>query len=99
MVNTNEFELFCEGHEIDGALKVKMAKIYRMNEDLGPVISALMSMGVESVINDNLEEAKALAGAQRTISIYHPKLERRVKAGKIAFLINKTIFLGKKKQE
>ncbi len=75
-VINNEFDLLCVGYEIEGALKARLAKIYK-DSGMGGVIAELRNLGDENTLNEEFKHTKKLIGERETLAKLLPDPEKR----------------------
>lgn len=91
----NEFDFFCAGQEIDGALRLMMKKVYRdSGNSLGVVQSALLQMGHEGMKKETNEHTWAILEEQETVALLIEKPDRKKLAERNATALKKALYLG-----
>jgi hypothetical protein len=95
----NEFDLLCAMHDdIDGALKVRLARIYE-KDGMGGVISELRNLGHEGQIKEDEQETISLIGERTTLSKILPDTVRRARRKHQATEITKRLFgMGRERE-
>ena len=87
----DEFGLFCEVYEIDGALRVRLSKIYKKS-GLSAVEIELHDLRHEGLLKNDQDHLLAMAGSQVTVSKLHPDEVRRSRASHVAKIMFKKLF-------
>ncbi|MDP3917561.1 MAG: hypothetical protein Q8Q30_00070 [Candidatus Woesebacteria bacterium] len=95
----NEFDVFCAGHGIKGALKSLSFNVYQQTGDIGGVILKLREMGYSKIIEEEKDHTLALIEERDTLAKILPDPNRRARRRHQAMTMRKKMFgMGKERE-
>jgi hypothetical protein len=94
----NEFDLLCLGYEIEGALKVRLSKIYKA-EGMGGAIAELRDFGDENTLKEEAEHTQKLIEEREVLSRLLPDPKKRKRRRHQSIEMAKKFFgIGKERE-